>query len=158
MKIRCTICKALALLLFCSCAVCFGASEPQQDEAVGIVLDILRSGDQEMQAVAIAMAKDMAGTEVTEALAKELPNLSAASQVMLLSALSDRGDAAALPAVNVAAHSKDLSVRIAALRALGQLGGASSVELLAQAAAATTGEERRRRATACIGFAVRMSI
>jgi HEAT repeat protein len=143
MKIRCMICKASALLLVCACVVCFGASEPEQDEAVKIVLDILRSGDQEMQAVAIAMAKDMSGTDVTQALAKELPNLSAASQVMLLSALSDRGDAAALPAVNAATGSKDPSVRIAALRALGRLGGASSVELLAQAAAATTGEERQ---------------
>lgn len=143
MKTRCTICSTLALLLLCTSAVCFGASEPPQDDAVGIVLDILRGGDQEMQAVAIAMVKDMSGTDVTEALAKELPNLSAASQVMLLSALSDRGDAAALPAVSTAAKSKDPSVRIAALRALGRLGRASSVELLAHAAAATTGEERK---------------
>ena len=143
MKIKCTICSVLVLLLLCSCVVCFGASEPAQDDAVKIVLDILRSGDQEMQAVAIAMVKEMSGTEVTEALAKELPKLSAASQVMLLSALSDRGDAAALPAVSTATKSEDASVRIAALRALGQLGGASSVELLAQAAAAATGEERK---------------
>ncbi|MFC1635696.1 HEAT repeat domain-containing protein [Planctomycetota bacterium] len=143
MKIKCTICNALVLLLLCSCVVCFGASEPAQDDAIGIVLDILRSGDQEMQAVAIAMVKEMSGTEVTEALAKELPKLSAASQVMLLSALSDRGDAAALPAVSAAAKSKNPSVRIAALRALGQLGGASSIELLAQAAASATGEERK---------------
>jgi HEAT repeat protein len=96
-----------------------------------------------MQAVAIAMVKDMAGTDVTQALAKELPNLSASSQVMLLSALSDRGDAAALPAVSAAAKSKDPSVRVAALRAMGQLGGASSVEPLAKAAAATKGDERK---------------
>ena len=145
MKIECTIRKALALLLLCSCAVCLGASEPSQDDAVKIVLDILRSNDQEMQAVAIAMAKDMAGTEVTEALAKELPNLSAASQVMLLSALSDRGDAAALPAVSAAAKAEDPTVRVAALRALGQLGGASSVELLAQAATATGEEQKAAR-------------
>ena len=143
MKIKCTNCSALVLLLLCSCVVCLGASEPAQDDAVKIVLDILRSGDQEMQAVAIAMVKEMSGTEVTEALAKELPKLSAASQVMLLSALSDRGDAAALPAVSTAAKAKDPSVRIAALRALGQLGGASSVELLAQAAATAAGDERK---------------
>ncbi|MEJ2704105.1 MAG: HEAT repeat domain-containing protein, partial [Sedimentisphaerales bacterium] len=72
-----------------------------------------------------------------------LPNLSSASQVMLLSALSDRGDAAALPAVIAASKSNDGSVRIAALRAMGQLGGAESVEPLAQAAATTTGDERK---------------
>jgi HEAT repeat protein len=143
MKVTYTICKALTLLILCSCVVCSDAAEPAQDDAIGVVLEILKGSDEEMQAVAISMVKDMAGTEVTEALAKELPNLSARSQVMLLSALSDRGDAAALPAVNAAAKAEDPSVRVAALRALGQLGGASSVELLAQAAATTTGEERK---------------
>jgi len=132
----------LRLLLVCFCAVCFAASG-QQDDAIGIVLDILKSGDQEMQAVAIAMVKDMPGTEVTKALAKELPNLSAVSQVQLLSALGDRGDAAALPAVITAVKAKDASVRIAALKAVGQLGDASSVGLLAQTAAAARGAEQK---------------
>src|SRR4030042_164247 len=127
----------------CSYAVCLGASEQHKDEAVGIVLDILRSDDQEMQAAAIAMVKEMPGTQVTEALAKELPKLSAKSQVQLLSALGDRGDAAARPAVVDAGKSEEKSVRIAALRALGQLGDDSSVELLAQAAAGTAGAEQK---------------
>ncbi len=142
MKIRCRISKSLALSLLCSC-VCLGADASSQDDAVGIVLEILRSGDQEMQAAAIAMVKEMPGAEVTKALAKELPNLSAAGQVQLLSAFGDRGDAAALPAVVTAVKAKDQSVRIAALRALGQLGDASSVELLAQAAAGSSGEEQK---------------
>ena len=49
-----------------------------------MVLEILKSDEQEMQSAAIAMAKDMEGAEVTKALAKELPNLPAASQVQLL--------------------------------------------------------------------------
>jgi HEAT repeat protein len=128
-------------MLLCSYAVCSGAS--QQSEAVSIVLDILRSNDQEMQAAAIAMVKEMPGTEVTKALAKELPNLSAKSQVQLLSALGDRGDAAARPAVVAAVKSEDESVRVAALRALGQLGDDSSVELLAQSAAGAKGAEQK---------------
>jgi HEAT repeat protein len=140
MKSNCTICSALAFLLLCS-SVCLGAS--QQNEAVGIVLDILRSNDQEMQAAAIAMVKEMPGTEVTIALAKELPNLSAKSQVQLLSALGDRGDVAGRPAVVAAVKSEDQSVRIAALRAIGQLGDDSSVELLAQSAAGAAGAEQK---------------
>ncbi len=142
MKIKRTICNSSAFLFLCCCAVCFGASG-QQDEAVSIVLDILKSGDQEMQAVAIAMVKDLPGTEVTKALVKELPNLSAASQVQLLSALSDRGDAAALPAVITAVKAPDESVRIAALKAVGQLGDESSVDLLARTAAQTSGAEQK---------------
>ena len=141
MKTNCKICSALAVMLLCSYAVCLGASE--QNEAVGIVLDILRSDDQEMQAAAIAMVKEMPGMQVTEALAKELPNLSAKSQVQLLSALGDRGDVAARPAVVAAVKAEDQSVRIAALRALGQLGDDSSVELLAQAAAGAKGAEQK---------------
>jgi HEAT repeat protein len=142
MDIKRTICKSSALGILCCCVVCFGTSG-EQDEAVKIVLDILKSGDQEMQAVAIAMVKDMPGTEVTKALVKELPNLSSASQVQLLSALSDRGDAAALPAVITAVKAPDESIRIAALRAVGQLGDASSVDLLARTAAATRGAEQK---------------
>ena len=150
MKTNCTICSApctrigagaLAFVLLCSYAVCLGASG--QDEAVNIVLDILRSDDQEMQAAAIAMVKEMPGMEVTEALAKELPNLSAKSQVQLISALGDRGDVAARPAVVAAVKSEDQSVRIAALRAIGQLGDDSSVELLAKAAAGANGAEQK---------------
>jgi len=118
-------------------------SEPQRDDAIEIVLEVLKSGDQQMQAVAIAMVKEMPGTEVTEVLVKELPNLSAASCVQLLAALGDRGDAAALPAVIAAAKATDESVRIAALRALGQLGNASVVGLLAQTAAAASGDEQK---------------
>ncbi|UCD56503.1 MAG: HEAT repeat domain-containing protein [Candidatus Hydrogenedentota bacterium] len=141
MKTNSKICSALAFLLLCSYAVCLSASE--QSEAVGIVLDILRSNDQEMQAAAIAMVKEMPGKQVTEALAKELPNLSAKSQVQLISAFGDRGDVAARPAVVAAVKSEDQSVRIAALRALGQLGNGSSVELLAQAAAGAKGAEQK---------------
>jgi HEAT repeat protein len=142
MKTNCTICSSLAFLLLCPYAVCLAATE-QSNEAINIVLGILRSDDQDMQAAAIAMVKEMPGTEVTKALAKELPNLSAKSQVQLLSALGDRGDVAARPAVVTAVKSEDQSVRIAALRALGQLGDDSDVELLSQAAAGSTGDEQK---------------
>ena len=152
MKTNYTICSALAFLLLCSFAVCLGGVEgvspsnrgqDARDTAADIVLDILRSDDQEMQAAAIAVVKEMPGTQVTEALAKELPNLSARSQVQLLSALGDRGDVAARPAVVAAVKSEDESVRIAAFRALGQLGDDSSVELLAEAAAGAKGAEQK---------------
>jgi HEAT repeat protein len=63
--------------------------------------------------------------------------------VQLLSALSDRGDAAALPAVITIVKAKDESVRIAAIKAVGQLGDESSVDLLSRTAAATRGAEQK---------------
>ncbi len=143
MKTKCNIGNSLAVLLLSCYAVCFAAAGQTEGDVIGIVLDVLRSDDQEMQAVAIAMVKEMPGKEMTDALVKELPNLSATSQVQLLSALGDRRDRAALPAVITAAKAADVSVRIAALRALGQLGNASSVGLLAQTAASASGYEQK---------------
>ena len=119
------------------------ASGKPDDSAVDIVLDILRSDDKQMQAVAISMVREMPGTGVTKALAKELPNLSASGQIQLLSALADRGDRSALPAVISAANVPDESVRLAALKALERLGDASSVMFLAQRAATATGAEQK---------------
>jgi len=143
MKIKNTICSSLALLLLVGLSVCYGASGQSQNDAVAVVLDILKSGDQEMQAVAITMVKGMPGTEVTKALAEELPKLSPASQVQLLSVLGDRGDVAAMPAITSAVKAENPAVRIAALRALGQLGDDSSVGLLAGTAAEQKGEEQK---------------
>jgi len=135
---------------FLCCVLCFAAAMPvlaAQDDAVAIVIDVLKGNDQAMQAAVIAMVREMPGTEITQALARELPNLSAAGQVQLLSALGDRGDPAALPAVTTAANAADQSVRIAALKALGQLGDVSSPpyvwRILAQKAAAAGGEEQK---------------
>ena len=119
------------------------ASEEPEAEAITIVIDALKSNDPAMQAGAIALVRDIPGEGVTRALAKELPNLPAAGQIQLLSALADRGDRTALPAVIRATKAKETSVRIAALKALGQLGDASSVTLLARTAAETRGEEQR---------------
>jgi HEAT repeat protein len=143
MQIKCVIRQSLALMLFYSCVLCTAAANQPQSDALKVILDILRSNDQQMQTVAISMTREMPGPEVTKVLADELPNLSSTCQAQLLAALGDRGDKAALPAVINAAKAQDKSVRIAALKALGRLGNASDVGLLAQAAANTTGDEQK---------------
>jgi len=126
------------------CALVSSAqSEEPENEAIGIVIDALKGNDESMQSMAIALVREMPGTEVTRVLARELPNLTVRGQVQLLSALADRGDRTALPAVLVATKAKDDTVRVAALKALGSLGDASSVSLLAQTAAATRGVEQK---------------
>ena len=105
--------------------------------------DALKSGDPATQAAAISLVRQISATEATQAATAELPNLSAAAQVQLLSALADRKDPAALPVVVTAAKAKDEEVRIAALKALASLGYASTAILLAQTAAVTDGAERQ---------------
>jgi len=118
------------------------ADEANQD-IINMVIDALKSNDPEMQTGAITIVREIPGEEVTKALAQELPKLSATGQVQLLSALADRGDATALPAVIEVSKSQDESVRAAALRTIGQLGNASSVPLLAGRAAASKGTEQK---------------
>ncbi len=112
-------------------------------QVIKMVIDALKSPDVEMQTGAIAIVREIAGAEVTKALAQELPNLGATAQVQLLAALADRGDALALPAVIGASKSQDESVRVAALKAVGQIGDASSVPLLAERAATSKGAEQK---------------
>ncbi|MFQ6035863.1 MAG: HEAT repeat domain-containing protein, partial [Sedimentisphaerales bacterium] len=139
--------SVLCPLLSVLCAVCFApggqAESEEADDCLALVIDILRSGEQAMQAVAMSMVREMPSAEVTKALVKELPNLSPTAQIQLLSALADRGDRTALGAVVSATKAKEPAVRIAALKALGQLGDASSVTLLAQRAANSRAEEQK---------------
>lgn len=130
------------VVIGCAMVSAAGSEEPE-DETIGIVIDALKGNEESMQSMAISLIRDMPGADVTKILARELPNLSARGQVQLLSALADRGDRTALPAVIGATISKDQSVQIAALRALGQLGNASNVDLLAEKAAVARGEEQK---------------
>jgi len=120
-----------------------GAGEAPNQDIINMVIDALKSSDPQMQSGAIAIVRDIPGPEVTKALVQELPKLPPSGQVQLLSALGDRGDASALPAVIEAGQAPDESVRVAALRALGQLGTVANLSLLAERAAATRGAEQK---------------
>ncbi len=136
------ICVA-ALAIICPIARGDSGVDEGTQESLDIVMEALKSGDPDMMAVAIALVRDIEGPEVTAALSKELPNLPTSGQIQLISALADRGDKTALPAVMKMTDSEGESVRIAAFKAIGQLGDASSVTSLAEAAASATGAEQK---------------
>ena len=112
------------------------------DKAIRTVRIALRGKDQAMQTTAITLIREIPGTKIIKRVTAELPKLSAASQVQLLSALADRGDPIALPPVVKAAKSSEESVRIAAFIAMGALGNASNVSQLAHEAAKKKGAEQ----------------
>jgi len=120
-----------------------GIINTDKEKAPTIIIDVLKSNEPTMQAVAIPLVKDMEGPHFVKAVIAQLPKLSSAAQVQLLSALADKGDPIALPAVMDAAKSTDNSVRIAALDALGELGDTSTVGLLVRIAASTAGKEQK---------------
>jgi len=111
-------------------------------DLAGIVLEALRDPSRTVRATARGCIRTMKGDRVTQLFAAELPKSSPADQVLILAALADRGDVAALPAVRKAAQTARTDVRLAAIQAIGKLGGAPDVKLLVDAAtgAASTGQ------------------
>lgn len=139
----CWMCAAALAAFGLGMVATVAPAQDMDQEIIDMVIDALQSDDPEMQTGAIAIVREIPGAAVTKALAQELPKLPTTAQVQLLSALADRDDAAALPAVVEASQSEDEAVRVAALKALGELGDTSSVPLLAKRAASTRGAEQK---------------
>ena len=129
------------------------ASAVPPAEAATLIIKGLSSPDPDLRSVAARSAQEIAGAEVTRALAEQLPKLSPAAQILLLQALGVRGDRAAIAAVTSGYNSPETSVRVAAIEAMGAVGDASSVRLLAEWAA--RGNERERAAGAASLMALR---
>ncbi|MCL4401908.1 MAG: HEAT repeat domain-containing protein [Acidobacteria bacterium] len=82
------------------------------------------------------------GAEVTRILLAKLPALTPNGQVRVITALAERGDEAARPAIAEATNAGAAEVRIAALAALGKVGDKTNLMLLAEAAAKRSGAEQ----------------
>jgi len=104
------------------------SAAPQK--AVAILLDIFKSDNAPLQAIACGFVRQMPGEDVTKTFAAAMPSLPPAAQAMLIDALAARGDSAARPAILALVKSQDEGVRIAAIRALGWVGDASDVPVL----------------------------
>jgi HEAT repeat protein len=115
--------------------------------AVTHVLMALKSGDKPLQMVAAKVAREIPDSFTDLLLAASLSTLPPDSQVLLIRALADRGDQRAEPPVVGAATSDDAQVRVAALEALGKVGGAESIHVLISAAAGTETEQAVARAS-----------
>jgi HEAT repeat protein len=97
---------------------------------VDLLVAQLQADDDALFALALGASRELPGSEVATELVSQLPELSPERQALLIAALADRGDQAALPAVLEAAASESLDVRLAATEALGTLGDASAIPLL----------------------------
>ncbi len=106
-------------------------------------MEALTGEDRVVRATAADAVRHVDGTEATVAFSQALPSLEPDVQVLLIRALADRGDRAALTVVAQTAGGDDATVRLVALEALALLGDASTVPLLACAAAGTDNDEAR---------------
>jgi type 1 glutamine amidotransferase/HEAT repeat protein len=109
-----------------------GLVQAKKEEAVGTIIALLNDNNVDLQGAAGKFIVEMPGEAATRAFAGQLESLPAASKIILIGALENRGDSAAAGAIaKVAASNSDETVRIAALQALATLGNASVVPLLA---------------------------
>ncbi len=95
----------------------------------------LRAKNEAAFDMALVAVREVPGRTVTEAVVASLDGLSPTRKAKLLSALGERDDRAALPAVLEASQSGEARVRAAAISALGSLGDVSAVPVLLAVAA-----------------------
>lgn len=111
-----------------------GVIVARQSDGVPLLAEQLQSADKSFFALGLTVARELAGSEVTDALVAELGRATPERQALLILALADRGDKAALPALLKKAESGPTEARIAAFRVLKRLGDASCVPVLLDAA------------------------
>ncbi len=122
------------------CAGLQGLAQSDPVNAVPAILGALTESDKTLARSAAVAARAIATPETTQQFASQLNKLPPSAQALLIAALADRGDAAALGAVTAAVQNADAAVSLAAVAALGTLGDASSVAQLAGLAGKAEGE------------------
>jgi HEAT repeat protein len=99
-------------------------------EGIPLLKQHLGSDDYILFSAAVQASLEMPGGGVTDALTSGLKGLSADNQILIISALGKRADPTALPALTAAARDGEKPVRIAAIRALPQIGHESAIPVL----------------------------
>jgi HEAT repeat protein len=108
-----------------------GAILARGNEGVEVIREYLRSDSYIMFSAACQAALEIPGEQVTKSLTSALNDLPADNQILVIWTLGKRGDAAAIPALSAAAGAGEKSVRIAAIKAMPEIGHASAVPVLA---------------------------
>ena len=98
--------------------------------ALPLLTEVMTGKDAQMQGSALKFLRDAGGNESAKTVAGLLPKVAPATQVLLLDDLAARGDPSTAPTVLAAAQGQDANVNLAAVRALGRVGGAAALPVL----------------------------
>ncbi len=107
-----------------------GAIVARGKAGIPLLVEQLTSNDKKRFGLGLKIARELKGSEVTEALAAELAKAPPARAALLVAALGDRGEDKLSPAVLRAAKEGDTQVRLAAIQVVGRAGDASAVPVL----------------------------
>jgi HEAT repeat protein len=120
-----------------------GAILARKDAGIPLLLEQLRSSDKSLFQIGLRTARELPGNQATQALAAELKKANDARQPMLLLALADRNDDAAMPAILEAAKTGSNKLRLTAVGILDRMGKLSSAPTLIEVAAGDDAELSR---------------
>jgi HEAT repeat protein len=117
-----------------------GAILARGDAGIPLLLEQLRSDKRPFVHIGLRTARELPGAKATAALAAEMEKASVELRPLILLALGDRNDAAALPAITKAARDSDKKLCLAAIEILDRRGEAASAPVLLQIAAEASPE------------------
>ena len=123
-------------------AALYGLLQIEKENAVDIIISVLKEENFELQSVAIDFIRELPENMDLKKIIDLCPTLSDKGQIQLLFAFADRGEIAAHQAVLNAAEHKSEDVRIAAFKTLAKIGNESDINLLLRTAAGAKKEER----------------
>ena len=112
-----------------------GAVLARRAAGLPLLATMLQDPDRGMFNVGLELAQVVPGSAATRAVAEQLSKLPAPRRALVVQALGNRGDKAALPAIRAAARDGDAALRVAAIKALVQLQDSASLPILLDAAA-----------------------
>ncbi|MDO8542634.1 MAG: DUF1080 domain-containing protein [Opitutaceae bacterium] len=115
-----------------------------------LLVQNLHSNDLARRDVALRSLRELRGPAIAPAIVAEMAKAKSTLQALLIAALVERGDRSQLAAIEARADAPDEDVRVAALEALGRIGGASSVPLLLRAATRPAGGADMKAAVASL--------
>jgi HEAT repeat protein len=107
-----------------------GAVLTRGEAGIPLLLEAWRNEDYGLATAAARTGMELPGEAVTKALADELGKLPVDKQILMTKVLGKRGDAAATPALVALVKNGKKEARMAALRALPEVGGGEAVPLL----------------------------
>ncbi len=138
---------ALALLIVglvsAVCSLASAAEEEPDAEMIGMIAEFINDKDHDTRALGFQQVREgIPGEAATKQFAAMVEKLAPDAQAGLIEALGDRKDAVARPTILKAIDSKEEVVRGAAIKALGSLGTAADVPLLAGKTAGDSDAEK----------------
>lgn len=114
-------CRATAVAIVLGLSILATTGQTQDSELVEMIVEFM--GDPDFRSLAFEKIRSEAeGESATRQFAEQLDKLTTDGRIGLISALADRGDIVAKPAVTAQLSSDSEAVRVAAIRALAKLG------------------------------------